>query len=114
MAISRQAYKALESVTGSKYISEDPVIMQGYKSGPGGYEAGLGYERVMTVLPAAVILPKDTEEVQKIVKICNRYHIPYVPYATGFYGPKTHCHVDDELIIDMKRMQQFSWDEKHM
>lgn len=60
MAISRQAYKALESVTGSKYISEDPVIMQGYKSGPGGYEAGLGYERVMTVLPAAVILPKDT------------------------------------------------------
>ncbi len=114
MAISRQAYKALEAVTGAKYLSEDPAIMQAYKSGPGGYEAGLGYERVMTVLPAAVILPKDTEEVVKIVKICNRYNVPYVPYATGFYGPKTHCHVDDELIIDMKRMQQFEWDEKHI
>lgn len=114
MAISRQAYKALEAVTGAKYLSEDPAIMQAYKSGPGGYEAGLGYERVMTVLPAAVILPKDTDEVVKIVKICNRYNVPYVPYATGFYGPKTHCHVDDELIIDMKRMQQFEWDEKHI
>ena len=114
MAISTQAYKALERIVGAKYISEDPVIMQGYKSGPGGYEAGLGYERVMTVLPAAVILPKDTDEVQRIVKICSRYNIPYVPYATGFYGPKTHCHVDDELIIDMKRMQHFEWDEKHM
>lgn len=96
MAISTQAYKALERIVGAKYISEDPVIMQGYKSGPGGYEAGLGYERVMTVLPAAVILPKDTDEVQRIVKICSRYNIPYVPYATGFYGPKTHCHVDDD------------------
>lgn len=114
MAISTQAYKALERVVGAKYISDDPAIMQGYKSGPGGYEAGLGYERVMTVLPAAVALPKDTDEVQRIVKICSRYNIPYVPYATGFYGPKTHCHVDDELIIDMKRMQHFVWDEKHM
>ncbi len=114
MAISRQAYKALEAVTGAKYLSEDPAIMQGYKSGPGGYEAGLGYERVMTVLPAAVILPKDTDELVKIVKICSRYNVPYVPYATGFYGPKTHCHVDDELIIDMKRMQYFEWDEKHI
>ena len=114
MSLSRQAMKALEAVTGSKYLSEDPAVMQSYKSGPGGYEAGLGYERVMTVLPAAVILPKTTDDVVKIVKICARYNIPYVPYATGFYGPKTHCHVDDELIIDMKRMQHFEWDEKHI
>ena len=42
MAISTQAYKALERIVGAKYISDDPAIMQGYKSGPGGYEAGLG------------------------------------------------------------------------
>ena len=114
MSISVQAIKAMEAVVGSKFISEDTVIMQAYKSGPGGYEAGLGYERVMTVLPCAVVLPADTEELVKIVKICNRYNVPYVPYATGFYGPKTHCHADDELIIDMKRMQHFEWDEKHI
>lgn len=112
--IVEQAYLAIENIVGSKYISDDPAIMQGYKSGPGGYESGLGYERVMTVLPAAVALPKTTDDVVKIVKICNRYNVPYVPYATGFYGPRTHCHVDNELIIDMKRMNQFAWDEKHI
>ena len=107
MAISKEAYKALESVVGSKYISDDPAICEGYRSGPGGYESGLGYERVMTTIPAVVILPRNTEEVQRIVKICNRYKVPYVPYSTGFYGPRSHCHVENELLIDLKRLNDF-------
>ena len=98
---------------GSRYISDDPAICEGYRSGPGGYESGLGYERVMTKIPGAVILPRTTEEVQKIVKICNRYKVPYVPYSTGFYGPRSHCHVENELLIDLKRMNDFEIDEKH-
>jgi FAD/FMN-containing dehydrogenase len=68
MAISKEAYKALESIVGKEYISSDPVICEGYRSGPGGYECGLGYERVMTKIPGGVIMPRTTEEVQKIVK----------------------------------------------
>jgi glycolate oxidase len=114
MSISKEAYKALESCVGSKYISEDPVILEGYRCGPGGYEAGCGYERVMTKIPGCVIMPETTEEVQKIVKICYRYKVPYAPYSTGFYGPRTHPHVDDAIIIDMKRMCYFEIDEKHL
>jgi hypothetical protein len=114
MAISKEAYNALESVVGARYISDDPVICEGYRSGPGGYEAGTGYEKVMTVIPAVVILPRNTEEVQKIVKICNRYRVPYVPYSTGFYGPRSHCHVENELLIDLKRLNDFEIDEKHL
>lgn len=114
MSIKREAYSALESIVGTHYISEDPAICEGYRSGPGGYENGLGYERVMTTIPHAVVLPRTTEEVQKIVKICNRYDVPYVPYSTGFYGPRTHCHVENELLIDMKRMNDFEFDEKHL
>jgi hypothetical protein len=113
MTISKEAYKALETVVGSKYLSDDPAICEGYRSGPGGYESGLGYERVMTKIPGAVILPRTTEEVQKIVKICNRYKVPYVPYSTGFYGPRSHCHVKNELLIDLKRMNDFEIDEKY-
>ena len=113
MSINKDAYRAFEAIVGTKYISEDPAICEGYRSGPGGYENGLGYERVMTTIPHAVILPRTTEEVQKIVKICNRYNVPYVPFSTGFYGPRTHCHVENELIIDMKRMNDFEMDEKH-
>jgi len=113
MAIVKEALQALEAVVGSKYFSDDPVIMTAYKSGPGGYEAGTGYERVMTTLPAAVILPKTGEDVQKIVKICSRFNVPYVPWATGFYGPRSHCHVENELIIDMKRMKKCEFDDQH-
>ncbi len=114
MAIVREAYDALKFIVGSEYISDDPVICEGYRCGPGGYEAGCGYERVMTKTPGAVILPRKTEEVQKIVKICNRYKVPYVPYSTGFYGPRSHCHVENELLIDLKRMNDFEIDEKHL
>jgi glycolate oxidase len=113
MAIVKEAYNALEAVVGSKYISDDPIICEGYRAGPGGYECGSGYERVMTKLPHAVILPETTEEVQKIVKICCRYKVPYVPYSTGFYGPRSHCHVENELLIDLKRMRHFKFDEDH-
>ena len=114
MSITKEAYKSLESCVGSEYISDDPVVCEGYRSGPGGYEAGLGYERVMTRIPGCVVMPETTEEVQRIVKTCNRYQIPYVPYSTGFYGPRSHPHVSDALIIDMKRMTYFEVDANHL
>ena len=82
MAIVKEAFKALEAVVDAKYLSDDPVICEGYRSGPAGYEAGTGYERVMTKIPGVVLLPRTTEEVQRIVKACNRYKVPYVPYST--------------------------------
>jgi hypothetical protein len=113
MSINEQAYKALLSLIGEKYISDDPAVCEAYRSGPAGYENGTGYERVLCTIPAAVILPRTTEDIQKIVRICNRYDVPYVPYSTGFYGPRSHCHVENELLIDMKRMNDFEIDEKH-
>ena len=58
-------------------------------------------------------MPRTTEEVQKIVKVCYRNNVPYVPYSTGFYGPRSHPHVEDALLIDLKRMNDFFIDEKH-
>jgi hypothetical protein len=113
MSINRQAYNAIKAIVGEKYISEDPNIMESYRSGPAGYENGTGYERVMCCLPHAVCLPKNTKEVLAVVRVCNRYGVPYVPYSTGFYGPRTHCHVENELIIDLKRHNEFEIDEKH-
>jgi len=113
MAITKEAYKALEALVGSEFITDDPVLCEGYRSGPGGYESATGYEKVMTKVPGAVILPRTTDDVQKIVKICNRYKVAYVPWSTGFYGPRSHCHVENELLIDMKRMRDFEIDERH-
>lgn len=39
------------------------------------------------ILPKAVVFPKNTQEVSKIVKLCNEYHISIVPRAQG----TNHC-----------------------
>ncbi len=39
------------------------------------------------ILPIAVVFPKNKEEVSKIVKILNKYNIPFVPRAQG----TNHC-----------------------
>jgi glycolate oxidase len=113
MAIPREAYEVLVSVVGSEYISEDPVDCEAYRYGPGGYE-NIGYGRIMPKVPACVVMPQTTDEVQRIVKACNRYKVPYTPYSTGFCGPRSLPHVPDALLIDLKRMTGFEIDDKHM
>ena len=75
MTLQRDAYRALESAVGPEYICEDPAVLLGYAF------AGLNFDlddgRFTPFSPAAVVLPKDAEEVQSIVKICNRLKVKY-------------------------------------
>jgi len=68
MTIERQAYTILSDIVGAEYISDDPVDIEAYRGGPEGYGSSLGYGKVMSRYPGAVIMPKTTGEVQKIVK----------------------------------------------
>jgi len=61
--IATEVYSVLAEIVGAGYISMEPAICEGYRSGPGGYESGLGYERVMTRIPGCVILPETVDEV---------------------------------------------------
>ena len=35
------------------------------------------------ILPLGIAFPNTTEEISKIVKICNKYSIPIIPFGTG-------------------------------
>src|SRR5260370_19724181 len=37
----------------------------------------------MRAVPGAVVLPRSAEQVQAIVRICDRYRIPFVSRAAG-------------------------------
>ena len=87
MALARDAYKALEDVLGPENISEDPVVIESYafpmRSGAAG---GSGLETdTRTTIPRfeAITLPKDTREVQAIVRLCNKYKIQFKASSTG-------------------------------
>jgi len=111
MVIATKAYRALESIVGSDYISDDPVTCRAYA--PKGLETDMGYGMICTT-PVCVILPQNTLQIRSIVKVCNRYHIPYVPASTFFLGARSFPKESGVLQIDLKRMTKLEIDEKHM
>ena len=95
MALSKDIYKAFEDVVGEENICDDPAIMPAYHS------AELG----------AVILPKNTAEVQAIVKLCNKYKLPFRAVCTAWTGmfPK------GIVYLDLRRMNRIiEINEKNM
>jgi glycolate oxidase len=95
MALDKVVYKEFEDVVGEENICDDPVIMPAY------YNTEF----------AAVILPKDTAEVQAVVKLCNKHKIPFRAICTGWTGmfPK------GMILLDLRRMNHIiEINEKNM
>jgi glycolate oxidase len=95
MALSKEIYSAFEDVVGPENICDDPAIMPAY------YNTEF----------AAVILPKDTAEVQALIKLCNKYRLKYRPICTGWSGmfPK------GIILFDLRRMNHIiEINEKNM
>jgi glycolate oxidase len=97
MALKRDFYKALEDILGPQYVSDDPVITETYANT---IRAGL------PIAPRfeAITLPDSTEEVQAIVKLCNKHKVQYKASSTGWLysdpaGP--NC-----IKIDLRRMNR--------
>ncbi|TDA63443.1 MAG: FAD-binding oxidoreductase [Clostridia bacterium] len=113
MSLAPEVYDALEAVVGSRYITQDPVDCEAYSGSRGGHGKDLGMERVLCQPPAAVVLPGSTREVQDVVRICNRYQIPFVPVSSYWV---THCapRVPEALLIDLKRLNSLEIDDRHM
>lgn len=65
-------------------------------------------------VPKAVVLPSTTEEVQQIVKLCNKYSIQFKAHSTGL-GPWNQPSTDNCIVIDLRRMNKIvKIDEKNM
>ncbi|SHO43902.1 FAD-binding oxidoreductase [Desulfopila aestuarii] len=87
MFLSPEVYKKFEDIVGEENICGDLAIMPSYHSGQIG----------------AVVLPKDTEQVQAIVKLCNRLNIQFTVMSTGFIraAMPQGC-----IYLDMRRMNK--------
>jgi hypothetical protein len=104
--LPREVYNALKEVVGEQWIYEQRSVVETY-SKPS-LEAGIfikKHEKDPQVLPSCVVLPSSTEEIQAIVKICNRYKIPFVPFTNGqvFSNPTNQS---PTLIIHFSKMNR--------
>jgi hypothetical protein len=106
MAIPVEAYKALEEIVGPENISDDPALCDTYVYPLTATAIHLGpYYGVFTPRPAAALLPGSTEEVQKIVKICNKYKIKYKAFGT-YWSSRAAVSDKDAIALDLRRMDK--------
>jgi glycolate oxidase len=95
MSLSKEIYQQFEDVVGPENICDDPAIMPAYYN----------------VEFAAVVLPKDTAQVQAVVKLCNKTGMKFRPICTGWTGvfPK------GIILLDLRRMNKIiEINEKNM
>ena len=56
-------------------------------------------------IPKAIILPSSVEEVQQIVKLCNKFHIQFKAQSTGL-GPWNQPSSENCILLDLRRMNK--------
>lgn len=107
MSIPREAYLTLQSIVGPEWVSDDPAICEADRY------CSLSSPSDEQRRPGCSIEPASTEEVQGIVRVANRYRLPFVCTST-YYSPGTFCKKDDSILIDLKRMNQIEIDEENL
>jgi glycolate oxidase len=103
MALKDFEYDALGDIVGEENITQDPAILDTYNQ-CWGHKAT--FDQKWSARPAAVILPGSTEEVQSIVKVCNRYHIPFKPFSSGFEIVSLTLANERGILLDLRRMDR--------
>jgi glycolate oxidase len=110
MTLSKEAFKALQDCVGPAYVSQEPAILDGYA-----WQAYANTDPKKWIKrPVAVALPASTEEVQAIVKTCNKYGLKFKAFSTGWgaWGGPTE---EGVVQIDLRRMDRIiDIDEKNM
>lgn len=105
MPLSRETYRALEDVVGPEFISEEPVVLDAYSFfflSELITALGQGGEKKFIPRPAAVLLPGSTEEIQRIVRVCNRRGLRFHAFSTGVVCEGG----EDRIQLDLRRMSR--------
>ena len=107
-----EAYKELETVVGPNKISREKVVRQAYVGR--GYARELFWFSGQAYPPCCVLQPETTEEVAAIVKICNKYHLPFNPCSSQWSYNANPRFRPDQVQIDLQRMQKIMMDKKNL
>lgn len=81
-----QVYQALEDIVGKEWISQDRAVCETYSCNPAcdpGDSVLRKHLKDPTCIPACVVLPESTAEVQAIMRVASRYKVPVVPWTNG-------------------------------
>lgn len=115
--LEKEILKEFQEIVGVENIDDGEVMTNAYA-----YNWCIEFVNYMedkdpipfSPVPKAVLLPSSTEEVQKIVKLCNKYKIQFKAQSTGL-GPWNQPSTDNCVILDLRRMNKIiKIDEKNL
>ncbi len=106
MSLLEHVFQVFSDIVGPENITSEPVILDGYAfNWLVEFNPGTAPGKFMKHRPEAVLLPGSVEEVQAIVKACNRYGVKYKAMSTG-YGSHAFPQQEGVIMLDLKRMNR--------
>jgi hypothetical protein len=99
--IRADVYEELEKIVGTDYVSREPAVLDSYvwQSLPG-EDPDIWLRR-----PLAVVLPASKEEVQAVMRVCDRNALRCAAFATG-WGAFSAPTSEDVVQLDLTRMNR--------
>ncbi len=108
--ISDKAYSDLEEAVGAENVSRHPAVLDSYAYQPFENHESLPW----CTRPVAVVMPAGTEEVQEVVRVCNRHGLRHKALSTG-WGVWCGPTAEGVVQVDLRRMNRIiDIDEKNM
>lgn len=89
----------LREAIGKEWVSSNPADLSVY---------GRDFTIYSGERPNIVVLPKTTEDVQKVMRIAYAHKIPVVPLSTGFNHGGLTVPRKGGILVDLKRMNRLS------
>jgi glycolate oxidase len=115
MALSQEVYEALEAIVGPDNITQEPATLDSY--------AYQWMAELVTDVTGgskffdraeAVLMPGSAEDVQAIVKACNKHKLKFHVFSTG-WGPWAAAPSKGQILLDLRRMDKIlEIDEQNM
>jgi FAD/FMN-containing dehydrogenase len=87
----------LEAIVGKKYVLDDEATLTTYSR-----DISLRHPK----RPSLVVRPKNSSEVQKVVKSANKHLIPLIPVSSGIHFHGEAIPEQGGIIIDLRRMDR--------
>jgi UDP-N-acetylenolpyruvoylglucosamine reductase len=96
--------KGLRGIVGPQWATNDPIIVSSYISSIISPDAGLNFY---------IVMPKDTEELSKVIKFANIHNLPFLPRSGGtllsMAAPTVLSKafgLEQGIVIDLLRMKK--------
>jgi len=100
----REFLNKIEDIVGSR-VSTDPRVLKLYSRDYWPLALLKEIKGEELPKPFAVVWPENSEEVAKLVRLCNEFSVPFVPYAGGS-GVTGGAICEGCLVIDVKKMNR--------